>query len=112
MAQRRLTARLCLSPRKAEPVEKLGAIARSASADLRSFMSFVVKSSAGAGLRSEPSASFPDPKTALNHARRLWVRGMRMITITDTESSETFDEAGLRRHVAQSEGRPASRHSE
>ncbi len=74
-------------------------------------MAFIVNSAPGAGLRFEPSASFPDPKTALNHAHRLSLRGMRQIRIKDTESGAVFDEAGLRGHIKQTDGRapgPAS----
>jgi hypothetical protein len=68
-------------------------------------VAFIVNSSPGAGMRSEQSATFPDPKTALTHAQRLWVRGMRTIRIKDTESGEIFDEQGLRMHIARAEGR-------
>lgn len=66
-------------------------------------MAYIVNSSPGAGLRSEQSATFPDPKTALTHAQRLWVRGMRTIRIKDTESGEIFDEQGLRMHISRTE---------
>jgi len=68
-------------------------------------VAYIVNSSPGAGLRSEQSATFPDPKTALTHAQRLWVRGMRTIRIKDTESGEIFDEQALRLHIAQTEKR-------
>jgi hypothetical protein len=69
-------------------------------------VAYIVNSSPGAGLRSEQSATFPDPKTALTHVQRLWVRGMRTIRIKDTESGEIFDEQGLRMHIARTERRP------
>jgi len=64
------------------------------------WLAFIVNSSPGAGLRFEPSASFPDPKTALGHAERLGRRGMRMIRIVNSESGEVFEESTLRAHIA------------
>lgn len=68
-------------------------------------MAFIVNSSPGAGMRAEQSATFPDPKTALTHAQRLWVRGNRTIRIKDTESGEIFDEQGLRMFISRADGR-------
>lgn len=65
-------------------------------------MSFIVNSSPGAGLRLEPSATFSDAKTALNHAERLELRGMKTIRIRATKSGEIYDLAGLRRMIAES----------
>lgn len=70
-------------------------------------MAFIVNSSPGAGLRFEPSATFPDPKTALGHAERLGRRGMRMIRILNTDNGEVFEESALRAHVALASGRMA-----
>lgn len=66
-------------------------------------MAFVVNSAPGAGLRFEPSASFPDAKTALHHAKRLSARGMRNIRIRDTVSGQVYDESSLRLHIGERE---------
>ncbi|ANP44433.1 hypothetical protein [Candidatus Viadribacter manganicus] len=62
-------------------------------------MPFIVNSSPGAGLRFEPSATFPDAKAALGWAVGLERRGMRLIRIRDTVSGDTFDERGLRDEI-------------
>ena len=62
-------------------------------------MAFIVNSSPGAGLRFEPSATFPEPKAALGWAVGLERRGMRLIRIRDTESGQVFDEKGLREEI-------------
>ncbi len=67
-------------------------------------MAYIVNSSPGAGLRFEPSASFPDARTALHHAQRLANRGMRLIKIRETSTGEVFDEAALRGRLAIAEG--------
>ena len=59
-------------------------------------MAFMVNSAPGAGFRSEPSATFDEPQAALDHARWLSVKGMRLIKIRDTVSGDVFDERGLR----------------
>lgn len=62
-------------------------------------MPFIVNSSPGAGLRFEPSATFPDAKAALGWAAGLERRGMRLIRIRDTVSGNVFDERGLREEI-------------
>lgn len=62
-------------------------------------MPFIVNSSPGAGLRFEPSATFPDAKAALGWAAGLERRGMRLIRIRDTVSGNIFDERGLREEI-------------
>ncbi|MGQ0532551.1 MAG: hypothetical protein ACT4OF_07655 [Caulobacteraceae bacterium] len=62
-------------------------------------MAFIVNSSPGAGLRFEPSATFPDAKAALGWVAGLERRGMRLIRIRDTESGHVFDEKGLREEI-------------
>ena len=62
-------------------------------------MSFIVNSSPGAGLRFEPSETFPDAKDALAWAAGLERRGMRQIRIRDTDSGTVFDERGLREEI-------------
>ncbi len=59
-------------------------------------MPFVVNSSPGAGLRFEPSQTFPDAKAALNAASRLALRGMRMIRIRDLDTGRVFEMEALR----------------
>lgn len=59
-------------------------------------MPFIVNSSPRAGLRFEPSATFPDAKAALDWAVGLQRRGMRLIRIRDTETGRVFDEKALR----------------
>jgi hypothetical protein len=63
-------------------------------------MAFIVNSSPGAGLRFEPSATFADAKTALNHARRLALRGMRSIKVRESESGVIHDMESLQRHIS------------
>lgn len=63
------------------------------------FMPFLVNSSPGAGLRFEPSATFPDAKAALDWAEALDRRGMRMVRIVDTTSGAIFDERGFRDEI-------------
>jgi hypothetical protein len=70
-------------------------------------MAFMVNSAPGAGFRSEPSATFEDPQAALEHARSLGARGMRLIKIRDTVSGTVFDERQLRLHI---ENLPAASH--
>lgn len=62
-------------------------------------MPFIVNSSPGAGLRFEPSATFPDAKAALGWATGLRLRGMRLIRIRDTLSGRVFDEKDLRDEI-------------
>lgn len=62
-------------------------------------MAFMVNSSPGPGFRFEPSRTFSDAKSALDHAASLARRGMRQIRIRDTESGLVFDERGLRQHL-------------
>lgn len=62
-------------------------------------MPFIVNSSPGAGLRFEPSATFPDAKAALGWAAGLERRGMRLIRIRDTSSGTIFDERALRDEI-------------
>ncbi len=62
-------------------------------------MPFIVNSSPGAGLRFEPSATFPDAKAALGWAAGLERRGMRLIRIRDTITGSVFDERGLREEI-------------
>lgn len=62
-------------------------------------MPFMVNSSPGAGLRFEPSATFPDAKEALNWAVGLERRGMRLVRIRDTVSGHIFDERELREEL-------------
>lgn len=62
-------------------------------------MPFIVNSSPGAGLRFEPSATFPDAKAALDWAAGLQRRGMRLIRIRDTITGNVFDERGLREEI-------------
>jgi hypothetical protein len=62
-------------------------------------MPFIVNSSPGAGLRFEPSATFPDAKAALGWAVGLERRGMRLIRIRDTVTGSVFDERGLREEI-------------
>jgi hypothetical protein len=58
-----------------------------------------VNSSPGAGLRFEPSVTFPDAKAALGWAVGLDRRGMRLIRIRDTITGTVFDERGLREEI-------------
>ena len=67
-------------------------------------MAFIVNSSPGAGLRFEPSATFADAKTALNHARRLALRGMRLIRVRESETGMVYDVANLQRFIAGADG--------
>jgi hypothetical protein len=67
---------------------------------------FIVNSSPGAGLRFEPSATFPDAKAALGWAAGLGLRGMRLIRIRDTVSGRVFDEKDLREEVRRLQGVP------
>ncbi len=69
-------------------------------------MPFIVNSSPGAGLRFEPSATFPDAKAALGWAAGLGLRGMRLIRIRDTVSGRVFDEKDLREEVRRLQGVP------
>lgn len=62
-------------------------------------MPFIVNSSPGAGLRFEPSVTFPDAASALKWVMELDRRGMRLIRIRDTVSEKTFDEKGLREEI-------------
>lgn len=62
-------------------------------------MAFIVNSSPGAGLRFEPSVTFPDAKAALGWAAGLDRRGMRLIRIKDTETGNVFDEKSLREEI-------------
>jgi hypothetical protein len=62
-------------------------------------MPFIVNSSPGAGLRFEPSVTFPDAKAALGWAVGLDRRGMRLIRIRDTITGTVFDERGLREEI-------------
>jgi hypothetical protein len=62
-------------------------------------MPFIVNSSPGAGLRFEPSVTFPDAKAALGWAVGLDRRGMRLIRIRDTITGTVFDELGLREEI-------------
>lgn len=62
-------------------------------------MPFIVNSSPGAGLRFEPSVTFPDANAALSWAVGLQRRGMRLIRIRDTLTGEVFDERGLREEL-------------
>ena len=62
-------------------------------------MPFMVNSSPGAGLRFEPSATFPDAQEALGWAVGLERRGMRLIRIRDTVTGNIFDERGLREEL-------------
>lgn len=62
-------------------------------------MPFIVNSSPGAGLRFEPSATFPDAKAALGWAVGLERRGMRLVRIRDTVSGNIFDERQLRDEI-------------
>ena len=62
-------------------------------------MSFIVNSSPGAGLRFEASATFDDPKAALDWALGLERRGMRQIRIRDTVSGVVFDERAFREEI-------------
>lgn len=62
-------------------------------------MAFMINSSPGAGLLFEPSVTFADAKTALDHAVGLSRRGMRLIKIRDTVTGEVFDERGFRQHL-------------
>lgn len=66
-------------------------------------MPFIVNSSPGAGLRFEPSATFPEAKDALDWAAGLSRRGMRLIRIKDIESGSVFDEKGLRDEIKRSQ---------
>ncbi len=66
-------------------------------------MPFIVNSSPGAGLRFEPSATFPDAKAALGWAVGLERRGMRLVRIRDTRSGAIFDERGLRDEIKRSQ---------
>ena len=59
-------------------------------------MAFIVNSSPGAGLRFEPSATLPDATAALDWAKGLERRGMRMVRIRDIDTGQIFDEKGLR----------------
>jgi hypothetical protein len=58
-------------------------------------VAFIVNSSPGAGLRFEASATFADPKAALDWAENLQLRGMRLIRIRDTVAQATYDRKGL-----------------
>lgn len=62
-------------------------------------MPYIVNSSPGAGLRFEPSATFPDAKAALAWATGLGQRGMRLIRIRDTETGRVFEEKELREEL-------------
>jgi hypothetical protein len=66
-------------------------------------MPFIVNSSPGAGLRFEPSATFPDAKAALGWAVGLERRGMRLVRIRDTHSGAIFDERGFRDEIKRSQ---------
>ncbi|MBL8547473.1 MAG: hypothetical protein JNL81_13490 [Hyphomonadaceae bacterium] len=67
-------------------------------------MRFIVNSSPGAGLRFEPSATFPDAKAALGWAAGLERRGMRLIRIRDTVTGTIFDERQLRDEIKRAQG--------
>ncbi len=67
-------------------------------------MPFIVNSSPGAGLRFEPSATFPDAKDALGWAAGLQRRGMRLIRIRDTDTGTIFDERQLREEIKKTQG--------
>lgn len=62
-------------------------------------MPFIVNSSPGAGLRFEPSQTFPEARAALNCASMLALRGMRLIRIRDLDTGEVFDESALRAKI-------------
>ena len=62
-------------------------------------MAFIVNSSPGAGLKFEASATFAEPKPALDWAEGLQKRGMRMIRIRDTVAAETYDQKSLREEI-------------
>lgn len=62
-------------------------------------MPFIVNSSPGAGLRFEPSATFPDAKAALGWAVGLARSGMRLIRIKDMDTGRVFDESELRAEI-------------
>jgi hypothetical protein len=68
------------------------------------FVPFIVNSSPGAGLRFEPSATFPDAKAALGWANGLERRGMRLVRIRDTETGQVFDEKNLRDEIKRLQG--------
>ncbi|MBX9746259.1 MAG: hypothetical protein K2X34_05115 [Hyphomonadaceae bacterium] len=67
-------------------------------------MPFIVNSSPGAGLRFEPSATFPDAKAAMGWAADLERRGMRLVRIRDIESGQIFDQRGLRDEIKRRDG--------
>jgi len=67
-------------------------------------MPFIVNSSPGAGLRFEPSATFPDAKAALGWASGLTRRGMRLIRIRDTSSGQVFDAKTLADEIKRLQG--------
>lgn len=62
-------------------------------------MPFIVNSSPGAGLRFEPSATFPDAKAALDWATGLSRRGMRLIQIKDTITGQIFNAKSLTEEI-------------
>ncbi len=66
-------------------------------------MPFIVNSSPGAGLRFEPSATFPEAKDALGWATGLTRRGMRLVRIKDTDTGLIFDEKSLRDEIKRSQ---------
>jgi hypothetical protein len=59
-------------------------------------LAYIVNSSAGAGLRFEPSVTLSTAKAALDWAAGLSLRGMRLVRIIDTETGQVFDERSLR----------------
>jgi hypothetical protein len=67
-------------------------------------MPFIVNSSPGAGLRFEPSATFPDAQGALGWAAGLQRRGMRLIRIRDTDTGTIFDERQFRDEIKKTQG--------
>lgn len=67
-------------------------------------MTFIVNSSPGAGLRFEPSATFPDAKAALGWAVGLERRGMRLIRIRNTVTGAIFNERQLRDEIKRAQG--------
>jgi hypothetical protein len=62
-------------------------------------MAYIVSSSPGAGLRAEPSASFPSAQSAFHWTTLLSKRGMRTIRIRNTETGEVLEERGLRAEI-------------
>ncbi len=71
-------------------------------------MPFIVNSSPGAGLRFEPSVTFPTAPEALSWAAGLSTRGMRLIRIRDTETGQVFEEKAFREEIARLKAASAS----